>query len=117
MKRIEATVAPFQIDAISDALDREGIYDITLSEVRTAPLRRGQVARYRGAEYLLKFVPGMKIEVLLDDFEVPKVVALIRMLARTDGACDGRIFVIPVADAIRIRTGEHASAASFGARI
>ena len=115
MKKVEAMVAPSQIDEISDALNREGIYRITVSEVRMPPLRRGQVAHYRGAKYEVKFVRGSKIEIVVDDFQVPKAVALVRMLGRTDGP-DGGIFVMPVADALRIHTGESRRAAAFSAR-
>ena len=107
MKKIEATIAPSQLDGIYDALSSEGIQGITVSEVRGVPLEKGHVAYYRGREYTVKFIPRMKIEVLVDDHQVPKIIAIIRMLARAEKQGDDRIFVIPIADAIRIRTGEH----------
>lgn len=111
MKRIEAIIAPFELDRAYEALTDDGIHGITVSEVKTSTSTPQAAAHFRGRTYHVNFVSRMRIEVLVEDYKVPQVVATIRMFARTDADPDARIFVIPIGDVIRVRTGERGSAA------
>ena len=107
MKKIEAIIKPFKLEDVKDALAREGLEGMTVSEVKGFGRQKGHTELYRGAEYILDFLPKIKIELLLDDAKVEHVATLIRSTARTGRIGDGKIFVSPVDDVIRIRTGEH----------
>jgi nitrogen regulatory protein P-II 1 len=106
MKKIEAIVKPFKLDDIKDKLSNLGIKGMTVSEVRGFGRQKGHTEIYRGAEYVVDFLPKIKIEVVVPDGQVPEVVEAIRTAANTGKIGDGKIFVIPVEECVRIRTGE-----------
>jgi nitrogen regulatory protein P-II 1 len=107
MKRIEAILQPFRLDAVKTALMEVGIGGLTVSEVRGFGRQKGHTELYRGAEYVVDLVPKMKIEVVVPDPLLEKAVGAIVESARTGRIGDGKVFVYDVADAVRIRTGEH----------
>jgi nitrogen regulatory protein P-II 1 len=107
MKKIEAIIKPFKLEDVKDALAREGLQGMTVSEVKGFGRQKGHTELYRGAEYVLDFLPKIKIELLLDDAKVDHVATLIQSTARTGRIGDGKIFISAVEDVIRIRTGEH----------
>ena len=107
MKKLEAIIKPFKLEDVKDALAREGLEGMTVSEVKGFGRQKGHTELYRDAEYILDFLPKIKIELLLDDAKVEHVATLIQSIARTGRIGDGKIFVSPVDDVIRIRTGEH----------
>jgi nitrogen regulatory protein P-II 1 len=106
MKMIEAIIKPFKLDEVKEALSKEGIQGITVSEVKGFGRQRGHTELYRGAEYIVDFLPKVKIEVLVNDDKAAIVADTILKTARTGRIGDGKIFVLPVEDAVRIRTGE-----------
>jgi nitrogen regulatory protein P-II 1 len=106
MKKIEAIIKPFKLEEVKDGLSRLGVKGMTVTEVKGFGRQRGHKEVYRGAEYQVDFVPKVKIEVVLDSKLVPQVIALIHEKARTGKIGDGKIFVIPVEEVVRIRTGE-----------
>jgi nitrogen regulatory protein P-II 1 len=106
MKKIEAIIKPFKLDEVKEALAKEGIQGMTVSEVKGFGRQKGHTELYRGAEYVVDFLPKIKIELLLDDAAAAKAAGLIEATARTGRIGDGKIFVSPVEDVIRIRTGE-----------
>ncbi|MBM3473561.1 MAG: P-II family nitrogen regulator [Armatimonadetes bacterium] len=106
MKKIECITRPLKVEAIKDALGQIGIVGMTVTEVRGCGKQRGRTERYRGAEYVVSLLPKVKIEVVVSDEQVDDVVNAILSTARTGEIGDGKIFVIPVEQAIRIRTGE-----------
>ena len=109
MKKIEAIIKPFKLDEVKEALAQAGVQGLTVSEVKGFGRQKGHTELYRGAEYVVDFVPKVKIEALLDDSKVQQVVEMITTVARTGRIGDGKIFVLPVDDVVRIRTGEHGS--------
>ena len=106
MKKIEAIIKPFKLDEVKNALHEVGITGMTVSEVKGFGRQKGHTDVYRGAEYVIDFLPKIKIEVVLDDAIAERAVQAIQDSARTDKIGDGKIFVLPVEQAIRIRTGE-----------
>ena len=106
MKIVEAIIKPFKIDQVKDALNLIGIEGITLIEVKGYGRQKGHAEMYRGAEYAMDFVPKLMIQVAVKDEVVSQVVECIKESARTGKIGDGKIFVIPLQDAMRIRTGE-----------
>ncbi len=106
MKMIVAVIKPFKLDEVKDALTNIGIYGMTVTEVKGFGRQKGHTELYRGAEYVIDFLPKLKIEVAVDDAQVEKVVEAITQAARTGRIGDGKIFILPVDDVIRIRTGE-----------
>ncbi len=106
MKKIEAIVKPFKLDDIKDQLDEIGIRGMTVSEVKGFGRGGGKAPVYPGAEYVIDFVPKLKIEIVVMDEQVHEAIEAIMVGAQTGHVGDGKIFVIPVDDAIRIRTGE-----------
>ena len=106
MKKIEAIIKPFKLDVVKKALISLGVKGLTVSEVKGFGRQRGHKEVYRGAEYQIDFVPKVKIEVVLNSDLVSEAVKAIREKARTGEIGDGKIFVFPIEDAIRIRTGE-----------
>jgi nitrogen regulatory protein P-II 1 len=106
MKKIEAIIKPFKLDEVKDALDKAGVAGITISEAKGFGRQKGHTELYRGAEYRVEFLPKVMVEVLVDDGKVATVVDAIVEAARTGRIGDGKIFVSPVDDAVRIRTGE-----------
>ncbi len=111
MVKIEAILQPFRLDAVKEALHALGIRGITVSEVRGFGRQRGRAERFRGAEYTVDFVPKVKVEVVVDGAQAPEVVGAIAGAARSRRVGDGKIFVSPVTDALRIRTGERGEGA------
>ncbi len=106
MKKGEAIIKPFKLDDVKEALKRAGIQGVTVSEVKGFGRQRGHTELYRGAEYVVDFVPKLKLEVVVADELAPQVVQAIVDAARTGRIGDGKVFVSPVEDVIRIRTGE-----------
>jgi nitrogen regulatory protein P-II 1 len=106
MKLIEAIIKPFKLDEVKDALNEIGIEGITVSEVKGFGRQKGHTELYRGAEYVVDFIPKVKIEIAVADELVAKVVAAIEETAKTGRIGDGKIFIMPLEEAVRIRTGE-----------
>jgi len=106
MKKIEAIIKPFKLDDVKDALSRMGVQGMTLSEVKGFGRQRGHKETYRGAEYRVDFVPKVKIELVIEASMTDQVVSTISEKASTGKIGDGKIFVLPVEEAIRLRTGE-----------
>ncbi|WP_448583603.1 P-II family nitrogen regulator [Thermocrinis sp.] len=106
MKKVEAIIKPFKLDEVKDALVEIGIGGMTVTEVRGFGQQKGHTEIYRGTEYVIDFLPKVKIEVVVKDEDVEKVVETIMKTAQTGRVGDGKIFVIPVEDVVRIRTGE-----------
>jgi nitrogen regulatory protein P-II 1 len=106
MKKIEAIIKPFKLDDVKDALSDIGVHGMTAVEVKGFGRQRGHTELYKGAEYVVDFLPKVKLEMVVDDEMVPKVVEAIERAAKSGKIGDGKIFVLPVEEAIRIRTGE-----------
>lgn len=106
MKKIEAVIKPFKLDEVKDAITALGIQGMTVSEVKGFGRQKGHTELYRGAEYVVDFLPKIKLEVVVQDNQMPNVIAAIQKAAKTGVIGDGKIFVTPVEAAIRIRTGE-----------
>ncbi|MCS6878915.1 MAG: P-II family nitrogen regulator [Geminicoccaceae bacterium] len=106
MKKIEAVIKPFKLDEVKEALQEIGLKGMTVTEVKGFGRQKGHTELYRGAEYVVDFLPKVKIEVVVEDSLVERAVEAIQQAARTDRIGDGKIFIIPIEDAIRIRTGE-----------
>jgi nitrogen regulatory protein P-II 1 len=111
MKKIEAIIKPFKLTDVKTALQNAGVMGMTAMEVRGFGRQRGHMELYRGSEYVMDFVPKVKVEVLVEDALVPVVVKLIEEVAATGKIGDGKIFVMPAEEAIRIRTGERGDGA------
>jgi nitrogen regulatory protein P-II 1 len=106
VKKIEAIIKPFKLDDVKDALHEVGVSGITVTEVKGFGRQKGHTELYRGAEYVVDFLPKVKVEVVVEDEQVQRAVEAIEASARTGRIGDGKIFVLPVEQAIRIRTGE-----------
>jgi len=106
MKKIEAIIKPFKLDEVKEALQEIGIQGLSVTEVKGFGRQKGHTELYRGAEYVVDFLPKVKVEVVLPDDMVDPAIEAISGAARTDKIGDGKIFVTPVEQAIRIRTGE-----------
>ncbi len=106
MKRIEAIIKPFKLEDVKDALSEAGITGMTVSDVKGYGRQQGHSELYRGAEYIVDFLPKIKLDLILDDKDVDMVIELIVKAARTGKIGDGKIFVSPIEKIIRIRTGE-----------
>lgn len=106
MKKIEAVIKPFKLDEVKDKLNELGVKGITVSEVKGFGRQKGHTELYRGAEYVVDFLPKVKIEVVVDDAACQKIVDAIVATAQTGRIGDGKIFVTPIEEVIRIRTGE-----------
>ncbi len=106
MKKIEAVIKPFKLDDVKEALNEIGIQGMTISEVKGYGRQKGHKEIYRGAEYVVDFIPKIKIEIVIDTDQADQVVDKIREAANTGKIGDGKIFVIPVEQAVRVRTGE-----------
>ena len=109
MKKIEAIIKPFKLDEVKDALQDVGIQGLSVTEVKGFGRQKGHTELYRGAEYIVDFLPKVKIEVVLEDDQVDAAVEAIVEAARTEKIGDGKIFVSPIEQALRIRTGETGS--------
>lgn len=106
MKKVEAIIKPFKLDEVKEALNDIGIQGITISEVKGFGRQKGHTELYRGAEYVVDFIPKIKLEIIVGDAMLPKVVEAIEKAAKTGRIGDGKIFVTPVEAVVRIRTGE-----------
>ena len=106
MKKIEAIIKPFKLDEVKEALQDVGIQGITVTEAKGFGRQKGHTELYRGAEYVVDFLPKVKLEVVLEDSLVERAVEAIEQAARTGRIGDGKIFVSAIEEAIRIRTGE-----------
>jgi nitrogen regulatory protein P-II 1 len=111
VKKIEAIIKPFKLDDVKEALTGAGVIGMTLSEVRGFGRQKGHTELYRGGEYVVDFLPKVKVEVVTSDERAAKVVDIIAEAARTGAIGDGKIFVLPLEDVVRIRTGEHGEGA------
>ena len=106
MKKIEAIIKPFKLDEVREALSEIGVSGLSVTEVKGFGRQKGHTELYRGAEYVVDFLPKIKVEVVVTDDRVAQVVDVIMETARTGKIGDGKIFVLPVEQVIRIRTGE-----------
>ena len=106
MKKIEALIRHFKLEAVKDALTQQGVHGMTVTEVRGFGRQKGHTEVYRGAEYTIDFVPKIKIEVVVADGDLSKVVESITRTAKTGQVGDGKIFVSGLENVVRIRTGE-----------
>jgi nitrogen regulatory protein P-II 1 len=106
MKLVVAVVKPFKLDDVKDVLGKLGVQGMTVSEAQGFGRQRGRTEVYRGAEYTVDFVPKVRLEVVVDDAEVERVVDAIVDAARTEKIGDGKVWVLPVESIVRIRTGE-----------
>ena len=106
MKKIEAIIKPFKLEEVKDALSEIGIEGMTVTEVKGFGRQKGHTEIYRGSEYTVDFLPKIKLEIVLGDNAVEQAIAVISEAARTGKIGDGKIFVIPVENVVRIRTGE-----------
>ncbi len=109
MKKIEAIIKPFKLDEVKEALQEVGVQGLSVIEVKGFGRQKGHTELYRGAEYVVDFLPKVKIEVVLDDDQADAAVSAIIAAAKTEKIGDGKIFVSDVQQAIRIRTGESGS--------
>ena len=109
MKKIEAIIKPFKLDEVKEALQDVGVQGLSVIEVKGFGRQKGHTELYRGAEYVVDFLPKVKVKVVLDDDQVDAAIEAIVDAAKTDKIGDGKIFVSPVEQAIRIRTGETGS--------
>jgi len=109
MKKIEAIIKPFKVDDVKDALNSIGVTGMTISEVKGYGRQKGHTEIYRGAEYVVDFIPKVKIEVVVKAGQAGEVVDKIREAANTGKIGDGKIFVLPIERVVRVRTGEEGS--------
>lgn len=106
MKKIEAIIKPFKLDEVKDALNEVGVQGMTVTEVKGFGRQKGHTELYRGAEYIVDFIPKIKIEIITSDELAQKVIQIIGDKAKTGKIGDGKIFILSVDEVIRIRTGE-----------
>jgi nitrogen regulatory protein P-II 1 len=111
MKKIEAVIKPFKLDEVKEALQELGVQGMTVLEAKGYGRQKGHTELYRGAEYVVDFLPKIKVEVVVDDGQLAGALEAIQNAARTGRIGDGKIFVSDIADVIRIRTGESGASA------
>lgn len=111
MKKVEAIIKPFKLDDVKEALTELGIVGMTVTEVRGFGRQKGHTELYRGSEYSVDFLPKVKIEIVVPDALTDKVVSTICAAAKTGSIGDGKVFVLPIGESLRIRTGERGEAA------
>ena len=111
MKKIEAIIKPFKLDEVKESLSAIGVQGLTVTEVKGFGRQKGHTELYRGAEYVVDFLPKVKLEIIVRDEQVAEVADTIEKAAKTGRIGDGKIFVLPVDEIIRIRTGERGGAA------
>jgi nitrogen regulatory protein P-II 1 len=111
MKKIEAVIKPFKLDEVKEALQELGVQGMTVLEAKGYGRQKGHTELYRGAEYVVDFLPKIKIEVVISDDQLTPVLEAIQTAARTGRIGDGKIFISEIADVVRIRTGETGAAA------
>ncbi len=106
MKKVEAIIKPFKLDEVKDRLEEIGVRGITITEVRGFGRQKGHAEIYRGAEYVVDFLPKIKIEIIAQDSMIKQIVETIEKASKTGSIGDGKIFITPVEEILRIRTGE-----------
>ena len=106
MKKIEAIIKPFKLEEVKEALTESGVHGMTVSEVKGFGRQKGHTEIYRGSEYTVDFLPKVKLEIVVEDDDVAKTVDTIVKAASTNKIGDGKVFVSPIEEAVRIRTGE-----------
>lgn len=106
MKQVVAIVKPFKLDEVKEALKEAGVEGLTVSEVKGFGRQKGHTELYRGAEYVVDFLPKVRLDIIVNDEKVSKIVEVIQKAAKTGRIGDGKIFITPVEEVIRIRTGE-----------
>lgn len=106
MKKIEAIIKPFKLDEVKDSLHDIGIQGMTVSEVKGYGRQKGHTEIYRGAEYAVDFIPKLKLEIVVQDDRCEEVVEIVRNASYTGKIGDGKIFIVPIEDVVRVRTGE-----------
>ena len=111
MKQVSCIVRPEKLDAVTSALNKENVVGMTVSDVRGFGRQKGQVEHYRGEAYTIRFISKIKVDIVVHDEEVEKVVAAVSQAARTGNVGDGKIFISDVSNAVRIRTGEKGASA------
>ena len=111
MKKVEAIIKPFKLDEVKESLSAIGTQGLTVTEVKGFGRQKGHTELYRGAEYVVDFLPKVKLEIIVSDENVAKVVETIEKAAKTGRIGDGKIFVLPVEEVVRIRTSERGSEA------
>ena len=111
MKKLECIIRPFKLEEVKEALNNVGVRGMTVSEVRGFGRSRGHTELYRGSEYTIEFVPKLKLEIVVAEENVDKVIEAVQESASTGKIGDGKIFVLPIDEIIRIRTGERGPAA------
>jgi nitrogen regulatory protein PII len=111
MKKIEAIIKPFKLDEVKEALNEIGIQGMTISEVKGYGRQKGHKEIYRGAEYVVDFIPKVKIEIVVESENIKQIIEKIQQAAHTGKIGDGKVFVSPVEEAIRVRTGERGTEA------
>jgi nitrogen regulatory protein P-II 1 len=111
MKKIEAIIKPFKLDEVKEALAKVGVEGMTVTEVKGFGRQKGHTELYRGAEYVVEFLPKVKVEILVSDERAAAIAKAIEDAARSGQIGDGKIFILPVEEALRIRTGERGSSA------
>ncbi len=109
MKKVEAIIKPFKLDEVKEALSTIGIQGLTVTEVKGFGRQKGHTELYRGAEYVVDFLPKVKLEIIVSNEKVSQVVEAIEKTAKTGRIGDGKIFVLPIDEVVRIRTGERGS--------
>ena len=111
MKKLECIIRPFKLEEVKEALNNVGVRGMTVSEIRGFGRSRGHTELYRGSEYTIEFVPKLKLEIVVAEENVEKVIEAVQQSASTGKIGDGKIFVLPIDEIIRIRTGERGPAA------
>lgn len=111
MKKIEAIIKPFKLEEVKEALTEAGVHGMTVSEVKGFGRQKGHTEIYRGSEYTVDFLPKVKIEIVVEDYDTEKILSTIVKAASTNKIGDGKVFVSPIEDAVRIRTGERGDGA------
>ena len=111
MKKLECIIRPFKLEEVKEALNNVGVRGMTVSEIRGFGRSRGHTELYRGSEYTIEFVPKLKLEIVVPDENIDQVIEAVQQAASTGKIGDGKIFVLPVEETIRIRTGEKGAAA------
>jgi nitrogen regulatory protein P-II 1 len=106
LRKVEAIIKPFKLDEVKEALNEIGVQGITVSEVKGFGRQKGHTELYRGAEYVVDFIPKIKVEIIVADDMAARVIETIAQAAKTGRIGDGKIFVTPVEEVVRIRTGE-----------
>ena len=111
MKKVEAIIKPFKLDEVKEALAKVGVEGMTVTEVKGFGRQKGHTELYRGAEYVVEFLPKVKVEILVSDERAAAIAKAIETAAKSGQISDGKIFILPVEEALRIRTGERGASA------